>query len=94
MAKKAATKAEQSYMAAAAALGCIICRMPAEIHHPRFLAGAGQRAAHMSSIPLCPKHHRTGGFGLSIHSGKRTWEAKFGTEAELLELTHKKLGLL
>ena len=96
MAKKAPTKKEKDYMASAVELGCILdfCRMPAEIHHPRYLAGAGQRAPHIQGIPICPKHHRTGGYGVAIHAGQATWEAKFGTEAELLKLTYKKLGLL
>src|SRR5690606_40356952 len=62
--RKAATKAERSYMSAQADAGCILCRhlglgaTPAEIHHLRHGVGAGQRNSHRMSIPLCPEHHR------------------------------------
>lgn len=85
------TAAERKHMTAVARMGCIVCRnlgygpTPAELHHPRSLAGLAQRASHMDVIPLCPPHHRTGGHGVALHDGIRTWEANFGTEAELLE---------
>jgi hypothetical protein len=81
-----------------ARLGCIVCRnldlgqSPAELHHPRSLAGLSQRASNFDVIPLCPGHHRTGGVGVALHAGQRTWEAKFGTEAELLEQVRGLLG--
>lgn len=92
------TKAELRHMDAVARLGCVVCRnlghgaSPAEIHHPRFLAGGAQRASHFDAIPLCPSHHRTGGIGVALHAGQRTWEAKYGTEAELLEQTRREMG--
>jgi hypothetical protein len=42
------------------------------------------RAPHLLTIPLCPYHHQTGPFGEAVHNGKRTFEANFGTEQELL----------
>lgn len=57
----------------------------AEIHHPRFLAGGAQKASHWDAIPLCPIHHRTGGYRMALHAGQEAWEARFGTEAELLD---------
>lgn len=92
------TAAEKRHMAAVARLGCIVCRRlgygptPAELHHPRSLAGMGQRAGHMDVLPLCAPHHRTGGHGVALHAGQRTWEANFGTEAELLEKVREILG--
>ena len=86
------TKAERDHLSQVARLGCIVCRKlgygptPAEIHHPRSLAGLGQKASHFDAIPLCYAHHRTGGHGVAIHAGQRTWEANFGTESELLEM--------
>lgn len=80
-------------MTKVAALGCIVCRnlgfvdTPAELHHPRFLAGAGQKASNMDVIPLCPMHHRIGGLGVAIHAGRQSFEAAYGTEAELLAQT-------
>ena len=85
------TSAERRHLSKVAALGCIVCRRqgygesPAEIHHPRSLAGMGQKAPHSHAIPLCPPHHRTGGHGVAIHAGQRTWESIYGTELELLE---------
>lgn len=91
MGKKRATKAERDHMARVAALDCIICALPAEIHHITTGVGMGQRASHYDTIPLCHFHHRTGGHGVAIHAGKRTWEEKFGTELELLEKVRRKL---
>lgn len=84
-------KQERAHLDRVARLGCCVCRnlgyddSPAEIHHPRALAGMGQRASHFDAIPLCPTHHRTGGYGVAIHAGQKAWEAEFGTELELLE---------
>jgi hypothetical protein len=97
MAIKPPTKAESEHMAAVAELGCIACIVmdiidsPAECHHTRAKAGAGQRSSHMDVIPLCPPHHRTGGYGVAFHAGKIAFEQKFGTEEELLERTNKLL---
>lgn len=85
------TKAELRHMDAVARLGCVVCRnlgygfSPCEIHHVRMGNGMAQRAIHLDTIGLCPAHHRIGGHGVALHAGQRTWEAKFGTEAELLE---------
>ena len=85
-------KAEREHLNKVAELGCIVCRnegfldSPAEIHH----IGNGatsKKSSHYESIPLCHCHHRTGGHGLAVHAGKKTWEAKFGTEKELLKQT-------
>jgi len=77
------------HLSKVAALGCIVCRnhgfddSPAEIHHIR--AGQGlKRASHYETIPLCPTHHRIGGYGIAFHAGKVAWEKVFGTEKELL----------
>lgn len=85
------TIAERAHMDRVARLGYCVCRnlgypdSPAEIHHPRSLAGMAQRAKHKDCIPLCPTHHRNGGHGVALHAGQETWEANFGTELELLE---------
>ena len=46
---------------------------------------ARRKADQFDVIPLCPLHHRNGNHGEAIHAGRRTWEAKFGTELELME---------
>lgn len=86
--KHAPTVHESAYMAAVAALGCALCRRlgygptPAEVHHPRRGTGAGQRASHYDTIPLCFPHHR-GDAG--IHGmGVKAWMAHYGlSEADL-----------
>ena len=96
---KSKTKAEREHMGIVAGSFCIVCRneglgeSPAELHHPRFLAGGGQRSSHMDVIALCPLHHRLGGYGVAIHSGQEEWERRHGTEAELLEQTRCELGI-
>jgi hypothetical protein len=77
--------AEKTHLSKVAELGCIICRSPAEIHHIRAGMGIGQRNSNFHVLPLCPSHHRTGGHGVAIHAGQKTFEAKYGTEHELLE---------
>jgi len=84
------TKAESKYMDKVAQLGCIACQKlgysdtPAEIHHVSKGLGKGQRASNFDVIPLCPFHHRAGGYGEAIHAGRKAWEKKFGDELELL----------
>lgn len=93
-----ATKAEREHMTKVGRLGCIVCRnlrlgpTPAELHHPRHGAGMGRKASHMDVIPICPKHHRTGGYGIAFHAGKQAWEAAFGTEADLLAQVRRLIG--
>lgn len=80
------TKKEKEYLNKVAALGCLICKMPAEIHHKR--SGTGlKRASHSDVIPLCPRHHRTGGYGVAIHAGIKEWQKNYGNEIELIEKT-------
>jgi len=84
------TAAHQRHYDKVSRLGCIVCRnmrfrdSPAELHHPRALGSAGKKADNMSVIPLCPQHHRLGGYGEAIHAGKESWEAIHGTELDLL----------
>ena len=70
-----------------AALGCIICHKPAELHHLRDGAGMGQRGKEV--IPLCPYHHRQGPFGEAIHNGYKTFAKKYGDERYLLDKVNK-----
>lgn len=92
------TRAEREYLESVAELGCIVCRnlkfydTPAEIHHIRDGQGLAQRASNFESIGLCHIHHRTGGYGIAIHAGKKEFEKKFGTERELLEQVHNEIG--
>jgi hypothetical protein len=92
MAKRRPTKAEREYMDLVASLGCIICRRPPELHHPRCLAGMGQRSSHMDVIPLCFDHHR--GSTMSAHGrDRKEFFDTYGTELELLDQTKELVEL-
>jgi len=81
--------AERRHLDRVAALGCCICGAPAEIHHVR---RHGAKRDHMRAIPLCPRHHRTGGHGVAVHAGRQTWAAKHGTEERHLAAVMRRLG--
>lgn len=93
------TKAENKHLARVSALGCIVCKnnghedTPAEIHHCSKGTGLAVRADNFHAIPLCAIHHRQGGHGVAVHAGRKTWEEKFGTEAELLARVNAELGV-
>ena len=93
------TRDEKDHLERLAELGCIAClesfgySSPAEIHHPRAGQGMGQRASNYEAIPLCPAHHRLGGYGVAIHAGKKEWERLFVTELELLAAVRRRLGI-
>ena len=77
---------DPAHLARVRALPCVVCGMtPSEAHHIREGSGMGQKAGDHEAISLCPYHHQTGPFGEAVHNGKRTFEAKYGTELELLE---------
>ena len=87
------------HMGRVKALGCIVCRhqgagwVPADAHHIRDGYGASERALDVETIPLCPTHHRVeGGFGVGFHAGEREWQARNGTERELLAETLEDLA--
>jgi hypothetical protein len=83
------TKAEREYLSRVADLGCILCKhlgyegTPAEIHHIRTGTGAGRRASHYDTLPLCPEHHRgqTGLHGLGTKGFAKKYQL---TELDLL----------
>ena len=91
MSKKRPPNAERDYMASVAELGCLICWQPAEVHH-KTGAGMGMRASNYDTMPLCPRHHRTGGHGFAIHAGTETWEAKYGLQDEHIKMTKRMLN--
>lgn len=90
---KTKTKAEKEYLSQVAALGCLICQSPAEIHHIRSNMGLGRRNSHFMVLPLCPTHHRTGGHGIAFHAASKIWQDRYGTETELLNKVHEMLEL-
>ncbi|WP_158892448.1 MULTISPECIES: Ref family recombination enhancement nuclease [unclassified Pseudomonas] len=94
-----ATSAERRFLDRVVSLGCIACHVlgfqdtPAEIHHIRTGAGGGQRSSNLRVLPLCPVHHRQGGYGVAYHAGRVAWEAVFGTELMLLAKVYLALGI-
>lgn len=86
-------KDEKQHYNRLAAFGCCVChrmgfgKSMAEIHHIRTTAGAGQKSHWSTAIPLCPMHHRNGGYGIAYHAGRKEFEKRYGTEVELLEWT-------
>lgn len=93
-------KSDREHLQRVAELGCIVCKNEfgvysfSEIHHIRAGQGAAQRASHKQTLPLCPPHHRTGGYGVAIHAGQKAWERSFGTECELLDQVNRELGII
>lgn len=92
-------KPERQHLDDVAQLGCIVCRnlelgeTPAEIHHIR--SGQGRkRASNFEVIPLCPHHHRNGGYGEAFHAGPQIWQKRFGPEEVLLKQTMIEVGQL
>lgn len=93
---KRRTRAEMEHHDAVAELGCRICKGPAEIHHLKHDPITGQhltRRDHRFVIPLCPMHHRLGGWGVAFHAGSSYWESIYGTEVSHWRDVHAALGL-
>lgn len=93
--KRAPTVAEAAWMRAITAIGCIACLIdgrpetPGAVHH---ILRGGRRMGHMHTICLCdPGHHQNGQQSgkVSRHPWKTRFEAQYGTEQELLELTEQ-----
>jgi hypothetical protein len=89
---KRPTKAEREHYSRVIELGCVICRMPAEIHHLLTGKGMGQKSSNYRVIPLCFFHHRGGNRGEAIHAGIKTWESKHGTEESFLRKVEEQIA--
>ncbi len=92
--KKHKTKAEKKRLQTIAEMPCYACfqdgrETNAEVHHIRTQTGLGLRPSHFATIPLCPKHHRTG--KLSVHLGKAEFEKRYGTQQEILEKVNREI---
>jgi len=87
------TKDEKKHYEKLSQIGCIVCRnlghgySAPHIHHIRHGVGLAMRSHWSLAIPLCPLHHQHGGHGVALHAGQKTFEKKYGTEAELLHQT-------
>ncbi len=82
---KAPTAEQKRRWSRIAALGCMICLAPAEIHH--CFTGGGGRKNHDAVIPLCPEHHRgrDGIDGRHYGMSKKKWQSIHGSEQSFLE---------
>lgn len=87
-AKKAAKRRQEAadgardHMARVAALPCLVCGYwPVEVHHlpsPR---------SDFRVIPLCPRHHRREYGDQAYHYSRRNFNARYGSDDELLAKT-------
>ncbi len=84
MAAGAMTIDAQLHLSRVVGLGCWICQRAAEAHHIRDGQGAGRKASDFETIPLCPDHHRTGGWGVAFHAGAEEWERRYGRQRDIL----------
>lgn len=51
--------AEKRHMARVAELGCLVCKMPATIHHvTASIHGGRLTRSNKRVVPLCPRHHQ------------------------------------
>jgi hypothetical protein len=81
-----------------AGLGCIVCRnaglgatpaSPDQIN----CRTIGRKASDFETIPLCPPHHQFADGStryqghIAVHRGPKSFEARYGTEQELLAQT-------
>ena len=59
---KSPTKADRERFNRIAAMGCLVCGGPAEIHHVTGYGDRKGRAPRRNDrvVPLCPLHHRAG----------------------------------
>lgn len=91
-------KAESDHIGKVVAMGCIVCvnagygETPAEAHHIGN-GTMGKKASNYEVIGLCHEHHRRGNIGVAVHAGRKSFEANFGTEQELLKQTLEWLNL-
>lgn len=91
------TNAEKAWLDAICRLGCCVClrtglgATPAEPHH---LLSGGRRIGHLSAIPLCQRHHRSGGINavwISRHPHRWAFVKRYGSEEELLAWTQEQV---
>ena len=84
----AARKEAEKRMAAVSQLRCLVCgAWPVENHHlpnPR---------DDMRTVPLCPPHHRREFGPQAYHYSRKAFNAKHGSDEELLARTNNLLAL-
>lgn len=90
------TKAIKKHWDRIAEIGCIACLQDGvhnthvSIHH---VDGRTKPGAHLKVLALCGPHHQTGGeWAPAIHPYKSQFESRYGTQAELLAETQRRLA--
>ncbi len=91
------TKDEKKRLDLICEFGCIVCFNEMQIYSPALphhIDGRTKPGSHFKTIPLCPKHHESGGVnGIAFHStGKKIWEEKYGNQCDLLEQVNELIG--
>lgn len=90
---------KSDHFANVAALGCVLagrwggeCGGRITCHHPigAEWRGMGQKAPDDCVIPLCESHHLHSRNAIHL-MGKKPWEAKYGSQRELLEMVREML---
>jgi hypothetical protein len=78
-------------------VGCIACRQDGifndhvSIHH---VDGRTKPGCHRKVLPLCGPHHQDDGSGaIAVHPWKARFEARYGTQDELMLMCAALLGL-
>lgn len=97
--QRAVTAAERDLWHRIAALGCCACAIDGNenpfvsIHH---VDGRTKPGCHERVLPLCAQHHQqddTDPLGrIAVHPFKHRFEAKYGSQADLLQAQLTKLG--
>jgi hypothetical protein len=100
MKSRSVTKEDQALWDALASIGCICCLLDGRqnafvsIHH---IAGRTQPGAHKKVIPLRAQHHQhddTDPAGrIGVHPYRARFEAKYGSQLELLEKAKELAGV-
>ena len=97
--ERAVTAAEKLMWSRLAALGCVACKKDGNfnthvsIHH---VDGRTKPGCHQLVLPLCAGHHQDGTGEdkalIAVHPWKARFEARYGTQAELMAECAQALG--
>ena len=97
--ERAVTAAEKLLWTRLAALGCVACKKDGNfnthvsIHH---VDGRTKPGCHQLVLPLCAGHHQDGTGEdktlIAVHPWKARFEARYGTQAELMDECAQALG--
>lgn len=99
--QRAVTSAEREYWNRLAGLGCIACMID-HVHQPEVsihhVDGRTKPGCHMLVLPLCAGHHQAGTGNnkelVAVHPDKARFEARYGTQAELMDRCNHLLGVI